>query len=343
MDRLIRDISCFASDYAFGRKVDSIFFGGGTPTVLPVEELIRVLNHIKTDFCVASDCEISIESNPGSLNLDKLKALEQGGFNRLSIGVQSFDDGILKTLGRIHDSHEAKRAFWDAKEAGFENINLDLMFGIPGQSLGQWRETLEEAISLRPNHISFYSLQIEEGTPYYESFEKGRLVELPEDEDREMYHTAIRMLKDGGYKHYEISNGAFPGFECRHNLKYWTLKEYLGIGPSASSYIEGKRMTFEPDIDGSDFSEYHINSPFDNMSEYMFTGLRLSSGVYNYDFRNRFGMDIKEAFQDRWHELGPFFKRGDLVQYVDNEGNPSRLAITEKGFDIANKIMSIFV
>ena len=219
------------------------------------------------------------------------------------------------------------------------NINLDLMFGIPYQSMEDWVNTLEKAISLNPEHLSVYSLQIEEGTPYYESFMAGSFDELPDEVDRAMYHRALEILKSAGYKHYEISNGAKVGFECRHNLKYWTGEEYLGFGDSSSSYVNHCRYI---QMNGEK-QDYHENTLFDDMSEFAFTELRLRSGLSYSAFYRRFGMSPREAFADRWEELREFFDSGALIEYVTNEGEPASLVITEKGIDISNRIMAVFV
>ena len=358
-DRLIKEINdfCIARGDNPKRTVDSIFIGGGTPSIMPADYIDEILAVINNCFHVTQDCEITLEANPATIRDEmhiarglsevfpsSMRVTPYGrclsmSVNRLSIGVQSFDSNVLKTLGRIHTAEEAIKAFEMARDAGFNNINLDLMFGIPGQTMGQWTETLEKAISLNPEHISFYSLQIEEGTPYYKCFMDGDFDELPEELDRDMYHTAIRMLKAAGYKHYEISNAAKPGFECRHNLKYWTGKEYVGFGDSAASYIDGVRYTM---MNGERI-DYHINSKFDDMSEFAFTGLRLTRGISYGEFKARFGVDFREAFSDRWSELKEFFDSGALKEYVDNEGTPVSLVITEQGIDISNKIMGVFV
>ena len=347
-ERLIGEIKAAASVYG-PRRADSIFIGGGTPSLLGPETVGRILEALREGFDITLDAEISMEANPGTLGCPgekdgradtaRLRGYLDAGITRLSMGVQSFDDSVLRTLGRIHDAEEAERSFLAAREAGFDNINLDLMFGIPGQTVKQWEKTLERTIRLDPEHISFYSLQLEEGTPFFEAFEAGRLTELPDEEDRAMYHRAIRLLKDAGYRHYEISNAAKPGFECRHNLKYWTLTDYLGIGDSAASYMDGIRFTV---MDGEK-RDVHVNTEFDDMSEYTFTGLRLTRGILYSDFRRRFGIGFREAFADRWGELEEFFRSGALIEYVTNEGEPANLVITEKGIDISNRIMEVFV
>lgn len=345
-NRILAEIKEFAESTS-GYIVDSIFFGGGTPSIMPAEYIDEILTVIDNSFHVTYDCEISLEANPFTISASGLRDTQAVAYseavssrvNRLSIGVQSFDDEVLKTLGRVHNAAEAEEAFRAAREAGFYNINIDLMFGIPGQSIKQWERTLNKAIELNPEHISFYSLQIEEGTTYFERFERDEFDELPDEIDRKMYHLAIKRLKAAGYKHYEISNAAKPGFECRHNLKYWTGQEYVGFGDSAASYINGARYTMM----NGERMDLHINSKFDDMSEYAFTGLRLTSGLNYGEFKSKFGIDFREAFADRWGELKEFFDSGALVQCVDAEGRPNRLALTEKGIDISNKIMAVFV
>lgn len=356
--RLVDEIKSYEvgpGNDALRRTVDSIFIGGGTPSIMPAEYIAEILLVVNNKFYVTSDCEITMEANPGTLTEEKLFQLGTK-INRLSIGVQSFDDEVLRTLGRIHTAEEAVEAFKMARSAGFTNINIDLMFGIPQQTMKQWTDTLEKAIALNPEHISFYSLQIEEGTPYYKKFMAGDFDELPEEVDRDMYHTAIRILKDAGYKHYEISNAAKPGFECRHNLKYWTGQEYIGFGDSASSYIradaiaDGSKAIESSYIGGMRYTmmngektDVHVNSKFDDMSEFAFTGLRLTRGINYGEFKSRFGIDFRDAFSDRWNELSEFFDSGALKEYVSNEGEPTSLVITEKGIDISNRIMAVFV
>ena len=293
--------------------VDTVFVGGGTPTVLKADDLARILKAIKTNF----KCELveaSFEANPGTITKEKLLELKDAGFNRISIGVQSFNDDILNSLGRIHDSNEATAAVRLALECGF-NTNLDLMFGVPGQTIEIWKNTLTKAIKLNPNHISFYSLQLEEGTPLYENYRYGNL-ELPSwEENRKMYHMALDMLKDAGYHHYEISNASKPGFECRHNLKYWNLDEYLGIGEAAHSYINGKRT-------GEDVS--------DPKGDFIFTKLRLIEGFDKSEYQDRFDISFEDEFKDSYKSL--------LVDGLLVEKN-GRIMFTKKGLDYTNPVM----
>ncbi|MFC2662449.1 MAG: radical SAM family heme chaperone HemW, partial [Eubacterium sp.] len=221
VDRLITEILGRGRELSDRYTVDTVFIGGGTPSILPAEYIARLISSVQEAFCLEKDAEITMESNPGTLSEGKLKALKEAGVNRLSMGLQSFDNQILKSMGRIHTAEEFLESYELARNAGFTNVNIDLMFDFPGQTIAQWRDTLEKAVSLRPEHLSFYGLQIEEGTPLYEDYKMERIPELDEKKDTEMYYLALDLLKDAGYHHYEISNAALPGYECRHNLKYW--------------------------------------------------------------------------------------------------------------------------
>ncbi|MGN0732797.1 MAG: radical SAM family heme chaperone HemW [Emergencia sp.] len=331
VDGLIEDIHEYGRVYGEQRIVDTVFIGGGTPSILEHGEIERIMSALRGAFAVADDAEITIESNPKTLDREKLAEYRRAGVNRLSIGLQSFDPGCLKTLGRVHTVEDFVQNYEMARECGFDNINIDLMFAIPGHTMGIWEDTLDRAIALKPEHISFYSLQIEEGTPLYEMFITGEFDQIPDDLDRIMYHRAIEKLKAAGYEHYEISNAARPGKACRHNLKYWSMEEYLGIGSGASSYMEGVRFTEEPVF------EFHENSLQDDMSEYVFTGLRKTCGISLSDFQERFGMKLWEAFGDRRESLSEFFDSGLLVESGD------RLYLSEEGLDVSNMIMAEFV
>ena len=311
--------------------VDSIFMGGGTPSVLSAEEVVAILGAINENFTVSSDAEITIETNPGSLTGAKLRKYRSFGINRISIGAQSFDDEILETLGRTHKNEDFLEKYYLARKAGFDNINVDLMFSVPGQSMSKWAETIDEVVKLSPEHISFYSLQIEEGTPFYDEYLNGSLDFVTEENDRAMYHKALEVFGKAGYEHYEISNVAKPGFQCRHNLKYWSFEDYLGMGETASSFMEGVRFTEKPR------EEYHVNDFEDSTGEFMFTGLRKVSGISKSEFKTRFGKGLWEVYGKRKHFLEEFFEKGQLVEEDDI------LRITEKGFDISNNIMAVFV
>ena len=356
------DDACRMDDASVSRfSVDSIYFGGGTPSLASPDLIGEMIDDIKSLYSVSDDCEISMEANPGTLTEQSLKGYRAAGINRLSIGLQSFDPDVLKTLGRIHSAEDFVQSFEAARDAGFDNISTDLMFGIPGQSRKIWASTLDRVMSLRPEHVSFYSLQIEEGTPFYDQYKMGDMVPVSDEDDRAMYHEAIKCLGENGYNWYEISNAAIPGKECRHNLKYWTFKDYLGIGASASSFLDGVRRTNPSDryaefVAGMDapaeedatgaaeraanmdlLAENHENSLFDNASDYMITGLRLTCGISTEDFETRFGKSVWEFFQGAKEELTWFFDEGYIKE--DN----GRIYITEKGMDISNKIMACFV
>ncbi len=259
-----------------GYLVDTVFIGGGTPSCLEALEIVKILNRIRQccidgeNLVLAEDVEITIEANPGTLTEEKLIAYKEAGINRLSMGVQSFNDKVLEKIGRIHRGEEVIENFNLARETGFDNINLDLMFSLPYQNMGIWLDTLEQAVKLNPEHISFYRLQLEENTELFNEYRNGKL-ELPSDEvDRDMYHRAIKLLKKSGFEHYEISNAAkiskenkrgnnktafevkngLPhGYYCKHNLKYWEMEEFLGFGLGAGSFMGYSRFTNTQDVD----------------------------------------------------------------------------------------------
>ena len=326
------------------RLVDTVFIGGGTPSLLSPEDVDSIIRCIKDNFHLSVAPEITMEANPNSVNDEKLKGYRQAGVNRLSLGIQSFDNAILGFLGRLHDKNQALNAYQKAKHAGFSNINLDLMFGIPGQSAKKWRDTVRQAIFLRPQHISLYSLSIEEGTPLFARMENKEFIQTPHATDREMYHEALKMLREAGYDHYEISNAALSGFESRHNLKYWSYNEYLGLGLGASSFIHGTRYknvdnmidyitcikAHKAPIDAGSVENYSIR---DEMGIYVFTGLRRSGGISLEHFRKVFGKDLFEVFSEDIVKRN----KGLLIHAGD------RLYLTEYGMDVSNRIMAEFV
>ena len=282
------------------RTVDTIFFGGGTPSVLPARLIARILDELRKSFNVREDAEITVECNPGTVDDEKLKIYKSARVNRISFGLQSADDAELEMLGRIHNFEDFKESFLAAKEAGFENINVDIMMALPGQLRETLFNTIEEVTALSPKHISMYSLILEDGTPLKESL--PNLPPLPsEDKEREMYKEATKLLKSKGYGRYEISNFSKPGFESRHNIRYWQLDEYLGFGIGAASFTEGKRFSntesIEDYIKTDDFEKIKrdvtILSKEDLMGEFMFLGLRMMRGLSGTDFYERFGKDLK--------------------------------------------------
>lgn len=320
------------------RKVTSIFLGGGTPSLLSEVLIGEIMTELNGSFRLAPDAEITIEVNPGTINKEKLLAYREAGINRLSIGVQSADEGLLRTLGRIHSWQEFLDCYRWAREAGFRNINCDLMFAIPGQSEAQWRHTLDTVLSLdpTPEHISFYSLQLEEGTEFDRLFQEGRL-QITEDEvDRRMYWSAAEQLASHGYEHYEISNAALPGQASRHNLRYWTFGDYLGLGLGAHSFVNGVRFSnttvMEEYLANESFVVWqHVNSRQDDVEEYLFTGLRLLRGIDLDNFQARFSSRILEEYETIFLQLT---ERGLLCWSED--GN--RVQLTRTGIDISNQV-----
>ena len=254
--KLQEEIAYYGAQYG-EYQVSSIFFGGGTPTILEGYQLAAILETVKEHFNITTDAEITVECNPGTLTAGKAEKLVQAGFNRLSMGLQSADDRELQLLGRIHNFAQFLESYDLARKAGFQNINVDLMSALPGQTLKSWQDTLQKVTALCPEHISAYSLIIEEGTPFYERFaEDERIREegghprlLPEEDvERQMYELTETFLHTKGYERYEISNYAKPGYECRHNCGYWTRKDYLGLGLGASSLVEHQRFQNTSDL-----------------------------------------------------------------------------------------------
>ncbi|MBQ9016489.1 MAG: radical SAM family heme chaperone HemW [Firmicutes bacterium] len=328
-----------------GRPVDSVFIGGGTPSLIPPADFRRMMEYLRKSFQVAEDAEITIETNPNSITQQKLDAYLECGINRISIGIQSFDNPILRRLGRLHDKNEAFQKIQMVRKSGFTNINIDLMFGIPEQSMKTWLDTIRQGIFLGPQHISLYSLQLEKGTPLYkEVYEDKIYAPTPEIIDREMYHEAIALLKQAGYVHYEISNTAYPGRESRHNLKYWSYEEYLGLGPGASSFFGGQRFKNhekmnryidcikkrEVPVDGQSIEHYTAR---EEMGIYVFTGLRKKEGISLDDFRRRFEVDLFTVY-----DPAILKRHKGLINLYNNQ-----LYLTDAGMDVSNSVMAEFV
>lgn len=336
-------------------SVDSIYLGGGTPSLLSIEQIEKILNALYENFSIDADVEITLEANPGTLGetdaevFNKLSAYKKLGINRLSMGVQSMNDEVLKYLGRIHNAEDVRRDFHLARKAGFDNINLDLILSVPFTENPMELEIkdTEELIKLAPEHISCYSLQIEEGTPFGKMHADGTLQELPDELDREIYHKVSEILKSHGYDHYEISNFAKPGFESRHNSKYWNMTDYIGLGLGASGFVNGVRYknteNMQEYLTGNYIAEEYKNTEYDNISEAVFTGLRRKSGIkYREIFTDASDEENAErAFWDYYKEAHSeaesFVQTGHLI--IDEKG----IRLTETGIDISNKIMSLFV
>lgn len=322
-------------------KIKSIFIGGGTPTCLNVNELDALANAILV--LNAQNVEFTMECNPGTLNMEKLKIIRKMGVNRLSIGLQAWQDRLLKKLGRIHSRDDFIKSYDMARSAGINNINVDIMFGLPEQTLNDWGETIDNVLSLKPQHISCYSLIIEEGTPFYELYGKNRLAVPDEDTERKMYALGVEKLKKEGYNQYEISNFSLKGYECRHNLVYWSLQPYIGLGAGAHSYVNNLRFKNTQNIEEyiqcmnnnlQCMEDIHENSKKDNMEEYVFTGLRKINGISISEFYSRFEEDIFKVY-------GTVIEKYLSTQHLDIEGD--RLFLTYKGIEISNYVMSDFI
>ena len=349
-DALEKEISKSGRDCK-DRTVATIFFGGGTPSFADEKRVCGLLQKIRDGFNVSDDAEISIEVNPASAMRNKLFSYREAGFNRLSIGCQSMSDDELKIPGRLHNSSLFIETYNNAREAGFDNINVDVMSALPGQSRDSYVNTLNRVLELGPEHISAYSLIIEEGTPFFDME-----LDVPdEDTDRAMYHETKRILKDRGFHRYEISNYALgadndDAYECRHNKVYWTRGDYLGLGLGAASLVDNVRWSNIRDIGTyvkelaeaeSSFAKIRENvEELDTkaqMEEFMFLGLRLVRGVSTEHFRDSFGKDISEIYGeviDKYQKMG-------LLEYSSEDGKYLRL--TDKGLDVSNTVMADFL
>ncbi|WP_150542654.1 radical SAM family heme chaperone HemW [Clostridium perfringens] len=323
-------------------EINTIFIGGGTPSVLEADELECLLKEV-AKLNMAKDIEYSMECNPGNLTEEKLEVMKKYGVNRISMGLQAKQDNLLKGLGRIHNYKTFKENFLLAKKVGFNNINVDLMFGLPNQRLNEWEETLREIISLEPAHISAYSLIIEEGTAFYNLYENDKLKLPTEEEERKMYHLAKKILEENGFNQYEISNYAKEGKECRHNLAYWNMDNWIGVGSAAASYINGKRIknisSVEKYINSINekveaVEEIINNSKNDNMEEFMFMGLRKINGIDENEFKKRFSMNINDVYGEI---LNKYIGEGLLIR------ESGRIFLSEKGIEISNIIMADFL
>ena len=342
VDTLTKEIENRGKEYA-DRKVVSVFFGGGTPTTLSIPMLEQLMQAVFANWDIAEDAEITTEANPGTLDGEMASALKRMGFNRLSMGVQAWQNRLLRDLGRIHTIETFQENLKAVREAGFTNINTDLMFALPNQTMADWQETVRNIVALNPEHISAYSLILEEGTPFFDRYEKGELKPAEEDLDREMYHWAVGYLAEHGYEQYEISNFAKKGRESRHNRIYWQAEEYLGMGLGSHSYMAGERFHNIYDLqeymqaDG-DVSllkeEVEVITEEDALAEFMFLGLRLTEGVSFARFRERFGREMKNIYGEQIEEL----EKDGLLQ-EDEKG----IRLTARGVDISNFVFEKFL
>ena len=326
--------------------MDTVFIGGGTPSILDAEQTVRIVSAIFRHFRVAEDAEISMECNPATLTAEKLAAYRKAGINRLSMGVQSMEPSVLSIMGRAHGPEDVISNVKLAREAGFDNINLDVMFGVPGQDMEIWKDTVHKVLALEPEHLSFYSLELAEGTEFYRRLTSGQLKETAPEKDREMYHWMLETLDSCGYEHYEISNAAKPGRRCRHNLKYWNLEDYLGLGAAAHSFIADKRFSNPEDVSkyvdswqmGNPAVDwYQENTWEDSLTDYIFTALRKTEGIGKRNFAERFGREFWDVFADRSAEFEEYMAAGDAAEDFD------AVRITRKGMDIASELIALFL
>ncbi len=338
-------------------QVHTVFFGGGTPSYLPATDIRHIMDTVRSAFDLKADAETTLEANPGDFSDAKLAAYLECGINRLSIGVQSFDDGLLHTLGRRHSARAAVQAYHQALDAGFDNVSIDLMYGLPYQSIEQWQHTLQQALELSPPHISMYCLTLEGGTPMERWVEQGSMPEPEPDLAADMYLMAQDEMRDAGYRHYEISNWALNGRRSEHNLTYWRNKPYLGVGPGAHSYLGCYRFNaiksprdYISRMQGATVDAYEapinvligsvpivddverIDPPME-MAETMMMGLRLDEGISVTAFAERFGASPRSVYADTLDEL----ERLELIHIQDGA-----LRLTHRGRMLGNEVFSRF-
>ncbi|SKC79707.1 radical SAM family heme chaperone HemW [Maledivibacter halophilus] len=327
------------SDY----KIETIFIGGGTPSILKPEKIDKITNEIFKAFNISENPEFTIESNPGTLTDEKLKIYKDLGINRLSMGLQSFNDDILRFIGRIHSKKDFLENYYLARNIGFKNINVDLIYGLPNQTSCDWEETLKEILKLDTEHVSAYSLKIEEGTVFKGLFDQDKLNLPDEDEDRNMYHLAIELLNSNGINQYEISNFSKPGYQCKHNLIYWNNKNYLGLGVSAHSYLNACRYANTNNIweyiDSIKNNKYPVvtkepKTKEDEMTETVFLNLRLKEGLGIQYFKDRFNKSIFEVYGDKIEKL-------DKLGLITIDHN--HIMLTKYGVDVSNQVFVEFL
>lgn len=329
-------------------EVTTIFFGGGTPSILKAGWIADILDAIHRNFKVRKDAEITIECNPGTLTFEKLSIYKSAGINRISVGLQSASDAELRELGRIHTYEDFLRSYDLIRKKGFSNVNIDLMAALPGQTLKSYEQTLRRVLALKPEHISAYSLIIEEGTPFYEKYEADELLRekgekpqmLPSEEtERLMYERTKELLLEHGYERYEISNYARRGYACRHNIGYWRRENYLGFGLGSASLLENERFHNTTDLTdylGGDYLAYEQEKldKKSQMEEFMFLGLRMTEGISTECFRQTFGLPVELVY-------GPVLEQQIADRLLRKEDG--RIFLTERGLDVSNYVMAQFL
>lgn len=325
------------------KKVDTVFVGGGTPSILKEDEIRTLFNNIKENFNIKEHAEITMECNPGTLTLNKLKTMKECGVNRLSIGLQAVQNHHLKYIGRIHTFEEFEKNYFQAKKVGFENINIDLMYALPNQKEKDWKESLEKVVRLNPQHISAYSLILEEDTELYDMYNRNEFKLLDEDTDIQMYEYTINYLKSHGYNQYEISNYAKQSYECKHNILYWKCESYIGLGVSASGLLDGIRYNNISNLDDYEKIILEGKKPIewkekqcikDKIEENIFLGLRMNEGIKFEDFKLKYNLDFVEKYKMEIKKL----RELDLIK-VNDEG----IRLTQKGREISNSVFIEFI
>jgi oxygen-independent coproporphyrinogen-3 oxidase len=354
VDALLREIAFYGQNYEeqYGKKqeIETVYFGGGTPSVIGAERLTILLQEIRKDFALNTDAEITVEINPATMDEKGLQTLKENGVNRLSIGLQSANDTELRLLGRVHSYDDFLKIYQFARKVGFKNLNVDLISSLPGQTIDSYLYNLQQVIALQPEHISSYSLIVEEGTPFYEIYGDHPELLPDEDTDREMYHLTKTKLQEMGYERYEISNYAKPGFASKHNSGYWKRTPYLGVGLGAASFDNHKRKKNVSDLktylrvwndQNSDIlsegcEEIEILTLEDEMAEFMYLGLRMSEGVARKDFEENFGKPIQQVYGGVLEQL----KRQKLLE---EDLNGERIRLTDFGMDVSNYVFEKFL
>ena len=322
---------------------DTVFFGGGTPSLLAPADIAAILRACAEAFAVSPGAEVTLEANPETVTAASLAAMRDAGVNRLSVGVQSFRDDELRRLGRIHDAARARQSVTDARAAGFDNLSLDLMMWLPAQSIDAWMESVDEAVSHEPEHLSLYILELYPNAPLREDMARAGWSQSPDDDAAEMYEAAMDRLDAAGYRQYEISNVAAPGRESRHNLKYWQDGEWIGFGPGAHSTVAGERWKnvsgtgeWAGRVDAGEATavERRVLTPVERWQEALITGLRLTDGVGLEAFRASYGVSIDDRFGDA-------IRRFEDAGAVRRDGG--RLRLTRRGMLVANEVLRVFI
>lgn len=355
---LLMEIERYQGTETADRKIKTLYIGGGTPSILSVDQLDCIMQKIKYTFNFCDDIEASMEMNPGTASKEKCRALYQMGINRLSIGLQSTNDMELKTLGRIHSYEDFINTYTWCREAGFQNINVDLMAALPYQTVESYTTGLRKIIRLAPEHISAYSLILEEGTPFYQKYNSGCYPLPDEEQEHLMYRETEQILAQAGYERYEISNYAKKGYACRHNLVYWQGGDYLGLGLGSSSYMDGVRFHNTTDFNtyvnqGTYVEDREELSVQAKMEEFMFLGLRVMAGVSGTEFEKRFGKTMEDVYGDvlRKHEEEGLLqierkedrKEAAAAEPAKGKTNIEKVMLTTNGVDVSNYVFADFL